>query len=113
MPDSPLYRALFSPRTTKMMQGLFTQDPVKLAPKFSGPVLLITGEYDQDVSPTLDLEPLQAAFKMRKMGTVESFIAPHGSHALKEAPDRDHEVFAGPVIPSVLELVATWLRSHV
>lgn len=111
LPNTPLFRALFQPRTTRMMHGLCSTDPLPLARAFPGPVLLITGEYDQEVSPTLDTAPLEGAFKSRRNGEVKSFIAPHGSHSLKEAPDRDHDTFAGPVIPAAMDEICAWIKA--
>ena len=94
-----------------MMHGLFVTDPLPLARKFYGPVLLITGEYDQDVSPTDDTGPLEKAFKSRHNAEVKVVIAPHGSHSLKDAPDRDHDTYAGPVIPMAMDEICAWIKA--
>ncbi len=58
-------------------------DPCKLAADFSGPVMIIAGSADTQVSPDRDAKALDAALSGRKGDVHMLTIIPKASHNLK------------------------------
>ena len=102
-------QSLFNASVLDIMGAYCRINPTDLAKKYSGPVLVINGADDTQVSPSKDTPPLAAALKGRSKGSVEVMIAPNASHCLKSTTDGNKDAFAGPVDPKALEKIAAWL----
>src|SRR5215831_11714463 len=101
---------LFSPSALKLLQVEFAFDPVKVLSAYTGPVLVIQGEKDIQISATRDFPLLQAALRERKHGTYKGVVILSASHNLKHVENENRESgFAGPVAPQVLDTLADWL----
>lgn len=112
-PNAPAgLQGLFNPSTLTFLHGNLQDDPVKLATQYSGDVLVMNGEFDNQVSPELDAKALEKAFKNRKLGLTQLVIVAGASHAFKQAPNRATDVMEGPMIPGALDAVATWCKKH-
>ncbi|HYW73564.1 MAG TPA: alpha/beta fold hydrolase [Pyrinomonadaceae bacterium] len=102
---------LFSPGALKLLQVEFAFDPAKVLPSYSGPVLVIQGEKDIQISPVKDFPLLQAALKQRKHGTYKALVVLSASHNLKHVENENAEAgFVGPVVPQVLDTISDWLK---
>ena len=102
---------LFPPSALKLLQNELAFDPVKVLPAFSGPVLVVQGEKDIQVSAMRDFPSLQSMLKGRKLGTYEAFIVLSASHNLKHVENENAEPgFAGPVVPQALDKISEWLK---
>jgi fermentation-respiration switch protein FrsA (DUF1100 family) len=108
----PGLNALFNPTTTKIMQSYLTIDPCLLASRYAGPVLLINGAHDTQVSPERDTPKLKAALSLRKAGTVEMLIVPNASHNLKDTSSGNDDAFTGPVAPIALTKIVEFLSKE-
>jgi fermentation-respiration switch protein FrsA (DUF1100 family) len=103
---------LFSPSTLKLMRSWCTIDPAVLAHNYRGPVLLVNGAHDTQISPERDTPNLKAALASRKVGTVEVFIVPNASHNLKSTADGNDDATLGPIVPSALEKIKQFLTKQ-
>lgn len=104
-------RSLFNPPAAKLIAGYIRLDPVAQAKAYSGPVLIIQGARDLQVSATRDAPLLQAAFQARPRGSVDVMIVPGASHNFKTVTSDSETGFTGPVVPAALEKIATWLKA--
>ncbi|MDR3691410.1 MAG: alpha/beta fold hydrolase [Fimbriimonas sp.] len=106
-PPDPLpgLAALFNPTTTKLMQSYCRIDPTDLAKKYPGPVLIVNGANDTQVSAERDSPKLRAALESRGSGSVEMVIVPKASHCLKETTAEMSDVFEGPIVPLALDKI--------
>lgn len=104
---------LFPPSALKLLRAYFTVEPARLASKFAGPVLVVQGEKDIQVSPIRDAPPLMEALKARGKGSAELFIVPSASHNLKSVGDPNKEpAFAGPIVPEAMNKIVDWLQKQ-
>jgi pimeloyl-ACP methyl ester carboxylesterase len=107
----PGLAALFNPSAMKLLQVEFAVDPVSLLSAYSGPVLVIQGEKDIQISPTKDFPVLQSTLKERKKGTYKAVVVLTASHNLKRVENENVEPgFTGPVVPNVLATISDWLK---
>ena len=97
-----------------MLRSYFTSDPAKLAAACQGPVLILQGEKDIQVSAEKDTPLLVAALKGRAKGSVEAFVVPSASHNLEQVGDKEKESgLVGPVVPAALDKLADWLKGTI
>ena len=109
-PDPPAgFESLFNASTSKLMQSYCTIDPAQLAKRYAGPVLLINGGQDQQISPERDTPLLKAALESRSKGTVETLIVPDASHNLKSTVGGNKDQMTGPVAPLALSKIQQFL----
>ena len=102
---------LFNPSGLKLLQVELALDPAKLLSAYSGPVLVIQGEKDIQISPTKDFPVLQSALKERKKGTYKGVVVLTASHNLKRVENENVEPgFTGPVVPNALDTISDWMK---
>ena len=102
---------LFPPSALKLLQIELAFDPAKVLPAFSGPVLVVQGEKDIQVSAMRDFPLLQSTLKGRKRGTYEAFIVLSASHNLKHVENENTEPgIVGPVVPQALDKISEWFK---
>jgi dienelactone hydrolase len=102
---------LFSPGALKLLQVEFAFDPAKVLPTYSGPVLVVQGEKDIQISPVKDFPVLQSALKERKHGTYKALVVLSASHNFKHVENENAEAgFTGPVVPQALDAISDWLK---
>ena len=99
---------IYPPYLGMFLQSELAEDPCKLVAAFSGPVLVINGAFDAQVSPTLDTALLEAALKSRKNDDHTVIIALDASHNLKSVQSVDDPGITGPVIPAILDQLTAW-----
>lgn len=102
---------LYSPSIGKFLRGFLSADPVKLAAQFSGPVLVLQGQKDVQVSPERDAPALKAALSRRAHSAFQVSLIPNASHNLKSVTDDSDPGIAGPVVPEALSALCGWLHS--
>lgn len=110
-PNPPAGMAgLFNASAAKLLQSYFTLEPTQLLAKFRGPVLILQGEKDVQISKDRDTPLLERALKPR--GKVEVVIIPSASHNFKKVNDAQKEMgFSGPVVAPTLAKLATFVKS--
>lgn len=102
---------LFPPGALKLLQVELALDPAQLLSAYTGPVLVIQGEKDIQISPVNDFPLLQSALRQRKRGTYKAVVVLSASHNLKKVENENAEPgFAGPVVPNALETISDWLK---
>ncbi len=106
-------RNLFHPRHQGFLISLFSYDPVALLATYAGPVLVVQGTSDLQVS-LVDAERLANA----RPG-VELAVLPDVNHVLKQAPADDRAAnlaaYADPDLPlaqGVAASIADFVKSH-
>ncbi len=101
--------ALFNSTTTRIMQAYCAIDPLELAAKYPGPVLVLNGANDTQISAERDLPRLVGALKKRTSGSVDSLVVPDASHNFKSTKDGNKDAFTGPMAPVALEKLQLFL----
>jgi pimeloyl-ACP methyl ester carboxylesterase len=106
----PGLKPLFNAGAAKLLQSYFRLDPPAMAKRFSGPVLVLNGEFDNQVSAQKDAVLLDRALRGRKGSKTALAIVPGASHNFKSVKGLSELGFEGPVVPSALEAVAAWMK---
>lgn len=101
-------RALYPAYLGGFYQPLLPFAPAKALEDFPGPVLLLAGGRDRQVSPERDFAPLAAVIKQRADGSA-AFIAPGVSHNLKPVAG-DAPGFEGLIDAGIRDELTGWLR---
>jgi dienelactone hydrolase len=101
-----LYPAYLGP----FLNGSLSVDDVALAAAFPGPVLVLNGEKDVQVSPKLDGAALDEALKKRKPDDHRFVVVSGASHNLKHVGGDTDPGFAGPVDETALGEIRAWCR---
>jgi dienelactone hydrolase len=104
--------ALFNPTVLDIMGAYCRIDPTDLAKNFHGPVLVMTGQHDSQVSAERDTPRLVAALKTRGGAIEQSFIIPDASHCLKSTKGGNDDVFDGPLVPGVLDDIIAFVKAN-
>lgn len=114
LPPNPpqVLRALFNPTVVDIMGAYCRIDPAVLAGQFAGPVLLVNGKNDTQVSAERDTPLLAAALKARSGGVLEVLIVPDASHCLKSTASGNMDQFDGPMVPSALDRITSFASAH-
>jgi pimeloyl-ACP methyl ester carboxylesterase len=107
------FEGLFPVNAAKLLRVELKFDPTKIVPVFQGPVLVVQGEKDIQISVTRDTPLLVAALKARRSGTVEVQIAPSASHQVKNVANENVEPGVScPVVSAALDAIASWMKKH-
>lgn len=101
-------KALYPAYLGKFLQSCFKTDPCNFAAGFQGPVLIISGAKDIQVSPDRDAKALDAALKTRRQDDHSLVIVPDASHNLKVVQKDDDPGLVGDVAPNVLNQLGEW-----
>ncbi|MEA2553712.1 MAG: uncharacterized protein QOJ65_1888 [Fimbriimonadaceae bacterium] len=108
----PALQGLFNPSSLSILRSYFITDPIALAKNYSGDVLIVNGEFDNQVSPERDAQVLYAGLRSRPKGTAEIVIIPGASHGLKATTSIEKDAYEGPVLPQAIGAIATWANKH-
>ncbi len=103
--------ALYPAYAGKFLRSIQLADPAKLAAQFPGPVLVLQGQKDVQVSAERDAPALKAALSSRAHGAFQVSLIPNASHNLKSVTSEDDPGVAGPVAPEALSALCGWLHS--
>jgi hypothetical protein len=107
-------RPLFPRSAMKLMRAYFTVDPALLAESVRGPVLVLQGDRDAQVSVERDAPRLVEALKKRAGGDASTLVVVEGaSHNLKPVKGPEDPAFAGPVAPPALAAIVDFLTRSV
>ena len=104
-------KALYPAYLGKFLKSNFSVEPCNLAARFLGPVLVIAGEKDIQVSPELDAGALDAALKTRPNDDHLLIIVASASHNLKAVKDDREPGFAGDVAPDIVDRLGQWVAA--
>jgi pimeloyl-ACP methyl ester carboxylesterase len=100
---------VFPANCADLLHTYFTIDPLALAAAYPGPVLVLQGTADVQVSPERDAKPLANALAGRPApAKSELVLIPGASHNLKLPPSPADPGFAGPVAPAALDKLLSW-----
>lgn len=100
--------ALYPDYLGRFYQPLLPFDPAAALTKVRGPVLVLSGGRDRQVSPERDFAPLAAVVKQRGDGSA-AFIAPGVSHNLKPVTGEEPG-FEGLIDAGIRAELTGWLR---
>jgi len=105
-PLYPSYAGLF-------LQALLKLDPATLGRDYAGPVLILQGASDIQVSAERDAGALQKAFAARRGALTNLVVLPNTSHNFKQVtnPATDPGI-SGPILPALLAALDDFLASH-
>lgn len=103
---------IFNPTAASLIRSYVTVDPIPLVKRFTGPVLILQGEKDIQISPARDAAALAAALKARG-GDHELLTIAGASHNFKLVVDPDKEPgFTGPMAKEALDKLKSWLQKY-
>jgi dienelactone hydrolase len=102
-------RPLFPANAMKLLHSYFTIDPLALARRYRGPVLLLHGAMDSQLPAEEHTAKLLATLAARPGGAQERAVIPNASHNLKPASSLTDFGFAGDVVPGALDALAGFL----
>jgi uncharacterized protein len=108
----PGLAALYPQYLGKFLHSELSLDPCKLAADFSGPVLVVAGSADVQVSPDRDAKALDAALAGRKNDVHTLAIIPAASHNMKILSGPADPGFTGPVAPAAMQQLEQWASVH-
>lgn len=92
-------------------QAQLQLDPPTLARRYTGPVLLVQGDADIQISAERDAVALDRALQTRSDDDHTLILLPRTSHNLKRLQDDKDMGFEGEVDPALTEHIAVWLLS--
>lgn len=104
----PGLRALYPGYLGPYYKSVLALDPAELAKSFRGPVLVVNGMADVQVSSTRDAAIFGRLLAGRRDGS-EVFTPSGVSHNLKTVHDGDEHGIEGPVDPRVTDKILRWL----
>ena len=94
----------------RFLQTLFRTTPADLVARVDGPVLVVQGEKDIQVSAERDARVLMAALEKRPGAPRSDFVLLEGaSHNLKRIEKDSDFGFFGPVVPAARRGLVAWL----
>ena len=100
-----LYPAYIGP----FWQAQMKLDPPALVAKYPGPVMILQGEADLQISAERDAAALDRALRQRESDDHALVLVPEGSHNLKTLKGSKDPGFEGEIDPAVLTRVGSWL----
>ena len=109
----PNLGGLFNATTMDILGAYCRIDPSENAKKVNGPVLVMNGQKDTQVSAERDTPRLLVALKARTSGKVESMIVPDASHNFKSTKFGTDDAFEGPMIPEALALIIKFAMANI
>lgn len=110
-PIVTLFGSLFSVYNAVFWQGALQVNPVQMLPQFHGPVLVIQGSADTQISATEDTPLLDAALKTRSPDDHQVTIIPGATHFLKIPQSASDPGIGGPLAPLAATTLRTWLAA--
>jgi len=111
-PNEPVpLKGLFNDSVIDLLTAYTRIDPCDLAKKYKGPVLVLNGSADTQVSPAKDAKRLFETLKGRSSGSAKLLIVPKVSHNMKSTAGGNRDAFLGPVVPPALDAIASFLKS--
>jgi pimeloyl-ACP methyl ester carboxylesterase len=93
------------------LQAQLKLDPAELAQRYNGPVLLLQGDADIQVSAERDALALDRALQKRGNDDHALVLLPRTSHNLKPLQGDKDPGFEGEIDPTLTDRIATWLLS--
>jgi dienelactone hydrolase len=92
-------------------QAQLRLDPAALARRYAGPVLVVQGEADIQISAARDAVALDRALQSRDADDHAMIVLPHTSHNLKPLQGEKDPGFEGEIDPALIDRMAAWLLS--
>lgn len=113
VPDSvpPGLTALYPAYLGPFLQSWSRLNPAALAGRYPGPVLLIQGDADIQVSSERDAVALDQALQKRSNDDHALIVLPRTSHNLKALQAAKDPGFEGELDPVLIDRISTWLLS--
>lgn len=102
--------ALFPPYIGPFEQGVLPADPAEFAKSYTGPVLILQGAADVQVSATKDTPLLDAALKSRPKDRHTTVIVPNASHNLRIVSGPSDDGLTGSFATPALDALRAWVR---
>lgn len=110
--DVPLLlKSLYNPSIGLYYQQICRVNPKSMAMQFPGPVLVMNGANDVQVSPEKDAKALYADLKQKENSQI--VIVPLASHNFKPVSSDSEAGFEGAVVPDALEAVLRFLTGRI
>jgi acetyl esterase/lipase len=102
---------IYPPYSGPFWQAQLRLDPAALAQRYAGPVLLVQGDADVQISAERDALALDRALQKRSGDDHALILLPRTSHALKPLQNAQDPGFEGDIDPALAGRIATWLLS--
>ncbi len=108
IPD--IFKPLYRPELSRYWHSLMQLDPAELAGLFPGPVLVVEGTADTQVSAREDALALDAALSERAADDHDLLIVPRVGHALTPVDVPQDRAEAAPIKPSLAREITAWVK---
>ncbi|PJI42370.1 alpha/beta fold hydrolase [Ferrovibrio sp.] len=92
-------------------QAQLRLNPAELAQRYTGPVMIVQGDADTQISAERDALALDRALQTRSMDDHALVLLPRTSHNLKRLQDDKDQGFEGEIDPALTDRIAVWLLS--
>lgn len=102
-------RGLYPSYSGPYWQALLKLDPAEAIQRYAGPVLLIQGDADTQISAERDALALDAALQKRQPDDHALIILPRTSHNLKPLQNDRDPGFEGEIDAGVISRISSWL----
>jgi alpha-beta hydrolase superfamily lysophospholipase len=106
--DVPPGLAVLFPAYLAPLHQEYQLDPAKAAARFAGPVLILQGGSDMQVSAERDAPALDRALAARRPDDHLLVVVPDVGHPLKPVGGPSD----GPIAPGILAALGPWLDAH-
>ncbi|WP_341896760.1 alpha/beta fold hydrolase [Ferrovibrio terrae] len=107
----PALNGLYPPYSGPFWQAQLKLDPADLVQRYAGPVLLIQGDADIQISSERDALALDRALQQRSNDDHAMIVLPRTSHNLKPLQGDKDPGYEGEIDPQLTGRIATWLLS--
>lgn len=107
----PALQPLYKPELAPYWHELLRLDPAELAKLFPGPVLIIEGTADKQVSARDDALTLDAALSERPGDDHDLLIVPGVGHELQQVKGPDDPTETGPIKAALVKGITDWVRA--
>lgn len=107
----PALAGIYPPYSGPFWQAQLKLDPAELAQRYPGPVLLLQGEADIQISAERDALALDRALQKRANDDHTLIVLPRSSHNLKPLQNAKDPGYEGEIDPTLTPRIAAWLLS--
>ncbi|MBS1721530.1 MAG: alpha/beta fold hydrolase [Armatimonadetes bacterium] len=105
-------QALYNPSVGVYLKQMAWVSPTRFLADYPGPVLIVNGAMDVQVSPTLDAQVLATVARQRKDRHVALSVVPLASHNLKPVQSGKDPGLEGEVVPDAIDAIQSFVIKH-
>lgn len=109
-PQSPVLATLFQPELAKFLRGMLLTDPRRLAAAFKGPLTVVQGDNDVQISVERDAKPLAAAHPGARLVVLHDVAHTLKTDAAQGSDQPSYREPSLPLAPGVVDAVMATVK---